>query len=263
MQPARRHPAIVLLLLLAGGSACARGEAPFLSTERESGGEACRQAAAEYLSARQALDFCTQDDDCVEIVPEPCLPVYYANIATGERSLGASERTLAAQCGVRSSACERPLLGRPRCLKGRCHRGGRPAYAGRRVSCWSERWQIVTLDRPHVLHAWRNTFEPQPQTARLTVEQPGELTLRVDWGDCTGDRELQVFGLKPGYVDRQRREHVDTLRARVAPGDLEIRLNLTSLRCDRATITAHLDRNDGAPVPDRFHGILYQTACEG
>jgi hypothetical protein len=253
-----RSLSIAAALLLA---ACARPEPPFLLSSQARDAEACVRAVSAYLPAREALAFCENDSDCVEIVPEPCLSSYYANVATAERSLASREKDLAAQCGVPESACVRTSLGWPRCDGGRCRRGGRvPRLRG--MSCWAERWQIVTLDRPHVLHAWRSPPDLAPENARLTVEAPGHLTVRVDWGDCTGDNELQVYELHPQPPERQRLGNLEVLRFPVSPGDYTFRLRPASINCEFATLTAHLDRADGAPASGRFHGLEYQRLCE-
>ncbi|MFY0535744.1 hypothetical protein [Nannocystis pusilla] len=91
-----------------------------------------------YLQQRRAANFCDEDDDCVEIVPEQCLAPYYANAASAAASLRGVERELADRCGVITSpACVRLPLGIPRCRRHRCVTGELDREARKR--CWPDR----------------------------------------------------------------------------------------------------------------------------
>ncbi|MFZ6185817.1 hypothetical protein [Nannocystis pusilla] len=98
--------------------------------------------------------------------------------------------------------------------------------------------------------------------APLEAPRGDNLTVRVDWGDCTGDNELQVFELHQQPPERQRLGNLEVLRFPVSPGDYTFRLEPASMSCVRATIRAHLDRADGTPAAGRFHGLAYERLCE-
>jgi hypothetical protein len=180
----------LILALLCSVVACAPAAPPLLASEQTSRGEPCQRAATTYLAARDALNFCTTDDDCVEVEPRPCLPAYHANIATADRSLRAAEATLAETCGVATTDCARPSAGAPRCVESRCVPGRRPHRHRRPMSCWLERWRVLEFDHPNILHLRGGHPGPLPRNARILVPEPGELTLDIDTNGCTLDVDL-------------------------------------------------------------------------
>lgn len=262
---ALRSPAVLpCLLILAAALACGRPGAPPLPAA-PTGDLAC-QLPPSYLAAREALGFCERAEDCVEIEPEACLPVYYANIATAARSLRGVEAGLATRCDVPAGSCVRELLGPPRCRRGRCETGGRPPKRPRGIphlSYWPVRYLALELDRPAVLHSYYDDRLPEPQEAHILVEEAGELTLTVEWKGCP---EGQI-AIPAHYLHRlgQRRDgDRETLRFRVEPGKpiIQVRTPTNARRC-AVTITAHLERRDGTAVPARHHGVGYLWAGEG
>src|SRR5262249_5677656 len=156
---------------------------------------------------------------------------------------------------VATTGCERSPLGKPRCRQGRCV-GGRTRSYQQGLWCWFEPVQVVTFDRPHVLLAWRNPTDPEPDRALVIVDEPGRMTVRVDWGGCSGDRELQVDSVDPKELVRRRAGDREILEFPVVPDRYELRLRPASVGCLRAGLTVHLDRADGAPAVSRYHGLL-------
>jgi hypothetical protein len=235
---------------------------PFLESEQAARGESCRRAAADYLAARNTANFCAADDDCVELAPEPCLPAYYANIATADRGLRAREAALAQTCAV--GECERPAAGAPRCVEGRCVAGRttrRPPHR-RRMSCWFERARVLELGRPNIMHLRGSPPDPPSNEGRLFITEPGELTVTIDMRGCPRTPLLLDAGITE--IHHEIREAVQTYRMQVVPRELAVVILHASVedRCDHVIVTPHLIRPDGTAVPAKHHGISYQPMCE-
>jgi hypothetical protein len=226
-------------------------------------GEHDRTCAAEaYREQRRTLNFCVEDADCVEIVPEPCLSSYYANVASASAWLRDVERDLAARCGVADTArCVRRPLGPPRCRRGRCT-PGRLAREERR-RCSSMRLPLLELGRPTVLSAGpRGTPAPAPpERAFVRVDESGEMTLQIEAGAC-GPYELFV-DRPPSSWERliPRATGAQTVSLAVEPGEYRMFFRGLEVPCT-LSITATLRRADGSPVAARYHGLRYTTDCE-
>lgn len=258
------RPPLIAALLLCAITACTRSPTarPFLAGEQADRGEPCQRAATVYLAARDALNFCATDADCVEIEPGPCLPAYHANIATADRSLRAAETTLAQRCGVATTDCARPSAGAPRCEESRCVPGRRPQRHRRPMSCWLERWRVLEFDHPNVLHLRGGHPGPLPREARIVVPQPGELTLDVDSHGCPLEIDLHPSDGRLARLTREATPTGQRLRMTDTPTEIDVRVQPTPWACELATITPHLTRPDGTTVPAKHHGVTYQGACE-
>lgn len=238
---------------------------PLLAHEQTTRGEPCRRAVADYLAAREAANFCTSDDDCVELEPQPCLPAYHANIATVDRRLRAREAALAQTCGVSTDNCDRPAAGAPSCQEGRCvtHHPSQRTDRGRRSKhCWFERVRVLELDRPNILYLHGGPPDRPPQRGRLLIDEPGDLTLTIDMRGCL--RPHRVLGIGPKETLHETRDTLHIYRVQVRPRELTIFSPHATVpdRCDYAIVTPHLVRPDGTTVPAKHHGIGHQPWCE-
>jgi len=218
--------------------------------------------AAEYVAHRRALNFCERDQDCVEVVPAPCLASYYANEATAAASLRDHERELAERCAVAPTAsCQRPSLRPPRCRRGRCEPGGLDREERRR--CWSGRLRVLELGRAALVHTGpdRPPTPETPQLALLRVDEPGRLTLRVEPGACS-PYELLVQRPRSSWSSLlPLTTGATTLTTSVTPGEHRIFARGPADPCP-LTLTATLERIDGTPVDARYHGLRFDTRCE-
>lgn len=252
-------PGLVLGLVLVGGyTRATTADAPVLLAAPPMMSEACERAKATYLAMREDLNFCTGHDECVEIVPETCIGPYYVNIATGDRGLRGIEQEVLERCQVPAVQCPRAGRGAPRCVRGRC----------RYVRRWNEtaagaynfyRRLVPEFDRPYVVLTNRPARGWMPGEILVKNEAAGVLTLRVDMGGCGGEFEVghDVYP-DTGHVRRDRAGRVETIRV-VLPADGEFGawIDAGDPNCTQATVTAHFERQDGAPVRSRYHGVRY------
>ncbi|MEZ4452971.1 MAG: hypothetical protein R3B09_26160 [Nannocystaceae bacterium] len=249
------HPAASLLL----AAACAATDEP-LVLAGEGSPTVCESAA--YLQQRRAMNYCEEDDDCVEIVPEPCFTPYYGNAATASSSLRDVERELAGRCGVVTTpGCPRPPLGVPRCRLHRCV-PGRLDRETRRL-CWSIRIPLLEFGHGAVIYS-RPSHPPIPDASRsahVRLDEPGTLTLRIEPRKCALS-EIELTDRASGRIlTFPAGAETMTLTEELDAGEYVVLARGPGPSCP-IEVTAELHRAGGAPVPAKYHGLRYSVACE-
>lgn len=252
----RSRVAAASLLLAA---ACAATDEPIILAGDLPRSVECDTAG--YLKQRRELNFCEEDDDCVEIVPEPCLASYYANAATAASSLRDVERALAGRCGVvTSQECSRPPLGVPRCRLHRCV-PGRLDRETRRL-CWPIRIPFLELGQGVVIHS-----RPSPpisdvsRSAHVRLDEPGTLTLHVEPRGCALS-QIELKHRSSAWIRTfPAGAEATTLSEELEAGEYVVLARGPGPSCP-IEISAELQDVEGAAIPAKYHGLRYSVACE-
>ncbi|MCY1009869.1 hypothetical protein OV079_30775 [Nannocystis pusilla] len=214
-----------------------------------------------YLQQRRAANFCDEDDDCVEIVPEQCLAPYYANAASAAASLRGVERELADRCGVITSpACMRLPLGVPRCRRHRCVAGELDREARKR--CWPSRVPLLELGQSAVIYS-RPEAPPVwnvSRSAHVRLDEPAILTLHIEPHGCVLSRiDLR---LDPSWLrEFAATDGAMTLTQELEAGEYLVLARNAGPSCP-VELTAELHRTDGTAVPPKYHGLKYLIVCD-
>ena len=222
-------------------------------------------SSTAYKKAREALNYCKQEDDCTQVWPGACPHgPYFINAKADVSQVFAMERKLQASSNIH---CEPPIQLQPAgCQNGKCVAGARSSVKtkNKMQSCWDTPIAYIANDGGANGQLYNNS-RTSSNLLIYQVPAAGKLQLKVTWPRNCTDCELQISEHNSGMASliqgkRTRQGHIESIELSVAPGPYYFRG--MSASSETFLLQAQHRDNTGASPMAGAHGEGILRFCE-